>query len=234
MSKLVTAIERTGQQIFDRAFLKVFFLGLATTVGAIIIAYLAANEIMKEIPGYQSDWEWWEDFVNWVMGYTVDIAFFVILFFFFAPISTIFVSIYLDDIVDSVEDRFYPNNKASKRLGIPKLAFLACRIALLVVVLNIIVIPLYIIFFWIPFLPLGIFYLLNGYLLGWGYYEMVAVRHLGIKEAGIHRKSIRGVVLGVGLIMTFLFMVPIVQLIVPIIGAALICHLFHMSRFEEA
>ncbi len=234
MSKLVTAIERTGQQIFDRAFLKVFFLGLATTVGAIIIAYLAANEVMKEVPGYQSDWQWWEDFVNWIMGYTVDIAFFVILFFFFAPISTIFVSIYLDDIVDCVEERFYPENKASKRLGIPKLAYLACRIALLVVVLNIIVIPLYIIFFWVPFVPIGIFYLLNGYLLGWGYYEMVAVRHLGIKEAGIHRRSIRGVVLGVGLIMTFLFMIPIVQLIVPIVGAALICHLFHMSRFEEA
>jgi CysZ protein len=233
VSKLVTAIERTGQQIFDRAFLKVFLLGLVTTVGAIIIAYLAANEIMKEIPGYQSDWEWWEDFVNWIMGYTVDIAFFIILFFSFAPISTIFVSIYLDDIVDSVEDRFYPENKANKRLGIPKLAFLASRIALLVVVLNIIVIPLYIIFFWVPFLPIGIFYLLNGYLLGLGYYEMVAVRHMGIKEAGIHRRSIRGVVLGVGLIMTFLFMVPIVQLIVPIIGAALICHLFHMSRFEE-
>lgn len=233
MNKLITAIERTGQQIFDRAFLKVFFLGLVTTVGAIIVAYLAANEIMKEIPGYQSDWQWWEDFVNWAMGYTVDIAFFVILFFFFAPISTIFVSIYLDDIVDCVEDRFYPENKANKRLGIPKLAFLASRIALLVLVLNIIVIPLYILFFWIPFLPLVIFYLLNGYLLGWGYYEMVAVRHLGIKEAGLHRKSIRGVVLGVGLIMTFLFMVPIVQLIVPIVGAALICHLFHMSRFEE-
>lgn len=233
MNKLVTAIERTGQQIFDRAFLKVFLLGLATTVGTIIVAYLAANEIMKEVPGYQSDWQWWEDFVNWLMGYTVDIAFFIILFFFFAPISTIFVSIYLDDIVDCVEERFYPEYKANKRLGIPKLAFLASRIALLVVVLNIIVIPLYIFFFWVPFVPLGIFYLLNGYLLGWGYYEMVAVRHLGIKEAGIHRRSIRGVVLGVGLIMTFLFMVPIVQLIVPIIGAALICHLFHMSRLEE-
>ena len=84
---------------------------------------------MKDVPGYQSDWEWWEDFVNWITGYAVDIFFFILIAFFFAPISTIFVSIYLDDIVDCVEGRFYPENKADKRLGVPKLAFLATRIS---------------------------------------------------------------------------------------------------------
>ena len=232
MKQLVTAIERTGQQIFDRPFLKVFFLGILTTIGAIIISYLAANEIMKEIPGYQSDWEWWEDFVNWLTGHLVDIAFFFILFFFFAPISTVFISIYLDDIIDCVEDRFYPDHKAGARLGIGHLAFLATRLLVYIVILNILVLPLYVLLFWIPFVPLAIFYLLNGYLLGWGYYEMVAVRHLGIKEAGIHRKSIRGVILMAGLIMSVLFMVPILQLAVPILGAALICHLFHLSRYD--
>ena len=53
---MITAIERTGQQMLDRPFLKVFMLGILTTIGAVIISYLAANEIMNEIPGYQSDW----------------------------------------------------------------------------------------------------------------------------------------------------------------------------------
>ena len=112
------------------------------------------------------------------------------------------------------------------------MAFLATRLLLYIVILNILVLPLYILLFWIPFVPLAIFYLLNGYLLGWGYYEMVAVRHIGIKEAGIHRKSIRGVILVAGLIMSVLFMVPILQLAVPILGAALICHLFHLTRYN--
>lgn len=230
MNKLITAIERTGGQIFDRAFLKVFALGMLTMIGAIIIAYIAANEIMKDIPGYQSDWQWWADVVNWITGQAVNIIFFILLGFFFAPISTIFVSIYLDDVIDCVEEKHYPLNKAGKRLGVPHLAFLAMRIMFFVIILNILVLPLYILLFWIPFVPLAIFYLLNGYLLGWGYYEMVAVRHLGIKEAGVHRKSIRGVILLAGLIMTVLFMIPIVQLVVPILGVALICHLFHLSR----
>ena len=123
MKQLITAMERTGQQMLDRPFLKVFMLGILTTIGAIIISYLAANEIMKEIPGYQSDWQWWEDFVNWITGYAVDIAFFFLLFLFFAPISTIFISIYLDDIIDCVEDISYPDYKAGSRLGIGHLAF---------------------------------------------------------------------------------------------------------------
>ncbi len=234
MKKLITAIERTGGQIFDRSFLKVFLLGMLTTVGAILLSFVIANELVKEIPLYSSDWEWWQDFVNNMMGWLFTSAFFFFVFMFFAPISTIFISIFLDDIIDRVEDKHYPNNKAGKRLGVAHLAFLALRIMFFVIILNLVVLPLYVLLFWIPPVPLAIFYLLNGYLLGWGYYEMVAVRHLGIKEAGVHRKSIRGVILVAGMIMTLLFMVPIVQFTVPILGAALICHLFHMSRSEEA
>jgi CysZ protein len=233
VNKLITAIERTAGQIFDRAFLKVFLLGMLTTVGAIMLSYLISNELMKAMPLYSSDWEWWQDLVNEMTGFIFNTAFIFFTFLFFAPISTIFIAIFLDDIIDCVEDRYYPENKAGKRLGVSHLAFLALRIMFFIIVLNILMLPFYVLLFWIPFVPLVLFYILNGYLLGWGYYEMVAVRHLGIKEAGVHRKSIRGVILTAGLIMTFLFMVPIVQFTVPILGAALICHLFHIGRYEQ-
>lgn len=232
MKNLITAMERTGQQIFDRAFLKVFLFGILTTLGAIIISFLISNELLKEAPLYQSDWQWWQDLVNGFTGYFFKIIYFFLVVVFFAPISTIFVSIFLDDVIDCVEDRFYSQNKAGKRLGIGHLAFLAMRIMFFIILLNILVLPFYILLFWIPFVPLAIFYLLNGYLLGWGYYEMVAVRHLGIKKAGVHKKSIRGVILAAGLIMTLLFMIPVVQLATPILGVALICHLFHITRAE--
>lgn len=234
MNKLITAIERTALQIFDRAFLKVFLFGMLTTVGAILLSYLITSELMKEVPLYSSDWEWWQDLVNEMTGFLFNTAFIFFIFLFFAPISTIFIAIFLDDIIDCVEERYYPENKAGKRLGVSHLAFLALRIMFFIIVLNILMLPFYVLLFWIPLVPLALFYILNGYLLGWGYYEMVAVRHLGIKEAGVHRKSIRGVILTAGLIMTFLFMVPIVQFTVPILGAALICHLFHIGRYEQA
>ena len=51
-------MERTGQQIFDRAFLKVLLLGILTTLGAIAISLLISNELLKAAPLYQSDWQW--------------------------------------------------------------------------------------------------------------------------------------------------------------------------------
>lgn len=100
MKNLLTAIERTGQQIFDRAFLKVFFFGMLTTFGAIILAYLISNELMKEVPLYSSGWGWWQDFVNDMLGFLFNTAFVFFIFLFFAPISTIFLAIFLDDVID--------------------------------------------------------------------------------------------------------------------------------------
>lgn len=232
MKNILSAIERTLSQILDPAFLKVFILGILTTVVAMIATWFLASYLKDQIILTQFDWAWMNSVFQWVLDvdWIFNIIFFFLMGIFFPPIATIFMSLYLDDIVDAVEDKYYPDRKAGKRLGVGHLAYLAVRLALMIVVLNIVVIPLYIIFFLVPFVPLIIFYTLNSYLLGWGYYEMVAVRHLGIREAGLHRKSIRGQVLGGGFIITLLYTLPMVNLTAPILGAAMLAHLFHLSR----
>ena len=225
MRYLVASLERTLSQLFDPAFLRVFLLGMLTTIVAVIVTFFLVILLKDEVPYLNFDWDWLNSLFEWVFG----LVFFWLAGIFFPPISTIFVSIFLDDVVDAVEYRYYPERKAGKRLGMGHLTYLAVRLAVLIIVLNILVIPLYIAFFWMPLVPLLIFYLLNGYLLGWGYYEMVAVRHLGIREAGYHRGAIRGYVLLSGLLMTVLFTIPIVNLAAPILSVAIICHIFHLT-----
>lgn len=229
MENLFTAVGRTLSQLLDAAFLKVLFFGMLTTVAAIGVTYLISSELLKEVPLYQSGWQWWQDLVNDALGFLFHTAFLFTVMFFFVPISTIFVSIFLDDIVDAVEDKYYPAQKAGPRLGVGRLAYLAVRLLLFILLLNILIIPLYVLFFWLPFVPMIIFYTLNAYLLGWGYYEMIAVRHLGIKQAGKHQKSIRLPIILAGLLTMVLFTIPIVNLAAPIMGLALICHVFHQS-----
>ncbi|MCF8473215.1 MAG: EI24 domain-containing protein [Emcibacter sp.] len=232
MKNIVSALERTLSQIIDPVFLKVFVLGILTTIAAIIVTWFLADYVKSQIILSQFDWQWVNDFFQWLLDvdWIFNIIFFFLMGIFFPPIATIFMSIYLDDIVDAVEDKYYPHQKAGKRLGFSHLAYIAVRLSLFIVLLNIIVIPLYLFFFWLPFVPLVIFYTLNSYLLGWGYYEMVAVRHLGIKEAGYHRKTIRGQVLVGGFVITLLYSVPVLNLAAPILGAAILSHLFHLSR----
>jgi len=238
VQNLATAIERTLAQLFDPAFLRVFILGILTTIGAIFVTFLIANEITAQYAVFEFEWQWVQDifdwftdlaFFNWLFGF----VFFWLVGIFFPPISTIFMSIFLDDIVDAVEDKYYPHQKAGDRLGLGHITYLAVRLGFLIVVLNILVLPLYVILFWVPFAPFIIFYGLNSYLLGWGYYEMVAVRHLGIKGAGRHRRSISAQVLTAGLLTTVLFTVPILNLTAPILAVAMLSHIFHQSLPER-
>ncbi|MFC7048499.1 EI24 domain-containing protein [Emcibacter nanhaiensis] len=225
MNHLLTSVERTLAQIFDSAFLRVFILGMITTFVALAAAFFLAEALKDQIPYLDFDWEWVQSIMDWLFGFVL--IWLAVLFF--VPISTIFVSIFLDDVVDAVEDKYYTTHKAGKRLGLWHLSYLAVRLSLYIVLLNILAVPFYIIFFWTGVGPVVIFYLLNGYLLGWGYYEMVAVRHLGIRESGEHRKSIRGYVLFAGLVITVLFTIPIVNLTAPILAAAIMCHVFHLT-----
>jgi len=231
VKNIVTAIERTLAQIVDPAFLKVFILGILTTMAAMIATWFMADHLKNEIIFTHFDWQWVNEAFQWLLNvdWIFNIIFFFLMGIFFPPIATIFMSLYLDDIVEAVEGKYYADRKAGKRLGMGHLSYLALRLAFMIILLNIIVIPLYIFFFWLPFVPLVIFYTLNSYLLGWGYYEMVAVRHLGIKEAGRHRKSIRGQVLVGGFMVSLLYTVPVVNLAAPILGAAVLAHLFHLS-----
>ncbi|VAX03500.1 hypothetical protein MNBD_ALPHA03-1067 [hydrothermal vent metagenome] len=235
MKNIMSAVTRTLAQVFDPAFLKVFILGILTTIAAMVLTWFLANYLKDQFILTQFDWQWVNSFFQWLLDidWIFNIIFFFLMGIFFPPIATIFMTLYLDDVVDAVEDKYYPDHKAGKRLGVAHLAYLALRLAFMIILLNIIVIPLYIFFFWLPFVPLIIFYTLNSYLLGWGYYEMVAVRHLGIKEAGRHRKSIRGQVLGGGFMITLLYTLPVINLTAPILGAAILAHIFHLTIRSE-
>lgn len=234
MKNLVTSIERTLGQLFDSAFLKVFILGMITTIVALVAAYFAGKQLIPYLPGEDMfSWGWLQDIVDSIRGWLMEFILIFAVMFFFAPISMVFMTLYLDDIVDAVEKKHYAHRLAGKRLGVGHLAYLGLRLAFMILLLNILVIPLYVIFFWTGFVPLVVFYGLNSYLLGWGYYEMVAVRHLGVHEAGRHRKSIRGQVLFGGLIITLMYSVPGLNLLTPILGAALLAHLFHLTIGER-
>jgi len=235
VKNIMSAVTRTLAQVFDPAFLKVFILGILTTIAAMVVTWFLANYLKDQFILTEFDWQWVNSFFQWLLDidWIFNIIFFFLMGVFFPPIATIFMSLYLDDIVDAVEDKHYPGHKAGKRLGVSHLAYLALRLAFMIILLNIIVIPLYIFFFWLPFVPLVIFYTLNSYLLGWGYYEMVAVRHLGIKEASRHRKSIRGQVLGGGFMITLLYTLPVINLTAPILGAAILAHIFHLTIRSE-
>ena len=89
-------------------------------------------------------------------------------------------------------------------------------------------------FLFYPFLlifAVPVHFAMNGYLLGREYYQMVAMRRLGRAEARKSFKQNRLTVWIAGCLMAVPLAIPVVNLIVPILGAATFTHLFHqLSR----
>jgi uncharacterized protein involved in cysteine biosynthesis len=224
----LTAIQRTIRQIPEPAFFKVLIMGLLLTALALIAATVAAGWAAPL--AYESDWGW----VNTLLQWAVHLVTVWLAFILFVPLSAVFVGLFLDSVVDTVEERYYPHRRAGPPLGVVKAGWLGLRLAAAVLVFNVAVLPLYVLTLWIPFAAVVIFYGVNAYLLGWGFYDLIATRHMEARDAARHRRTIRSELLLSGLLVTFLFTVPVVNLVAPILGAAFVVHIFHATLGSPA
>ena len=80
-----------------------------------------------------------------------------------------------------------------------------------------------------PFAPL-VFFGLNGYLLGMEYFQLAAMRRIGRAEAKALRRRHMPTVWLAGTLMALPLAVPVMNLVIPILGAATFTHLFHAIR----
>jgi uncharacterized protein involved in cysteine biosynthesis len=147
---------------------------------------------------------------------------FVLSVFLMIPVASAFTGIFLDEVADAVEARHYPALGPAPSVGLAdnireSLTFLA-----VILIANLAALVLY----FTPLAPI-VFYGLNGFLLGREYYRMIAVRRMGRREAG---QSFRRNLLTIwvaGALMAVPLSVPILNLLVPIMGAATFTHIFH-------
>src|SRR3546814_19848101 len=84
----------------------------------------------------------------------------------------------LDESARAVERHLYADRPPARSQPLGEAVFGNVIFVLITLILNLLVLPLYLVLIWIPPLKLLLFYLLNGYLLGREYFEMVAVRRL--------------------------------------------------------
>jgi CysZ protein len=134
---------------------------------------------------------------------------------------------FLERIAVAVEARHYPNDVPGVDLSIAHGLAAGLKLLRIALLLNLIALPVYVLFsIFLPGLNLFVFYGLNGYLLGREYFELVALRHLDKAAALELRKRYRWRLFAAGVVMTFLFTVPIVNLVTPLITTAAMVHIF--------
>ncbi|MGS4945672.1 EI24 domain-containing protein [Meridianimarinicoccus sp. RP-17] len=140
------------------------------------------------------------------------------------PVASAFTGIFLDDVAAAVEARHYPD--ATARPAAPILSAIADSLRFLgvIVLANLCALVLYLML--PPAAPL-IFWGLNGFLLGREYFMLAALRHLDEPGARRLRRRHGGRIWLAGAIMAVPLTVPVLNLVVPVLGAATFTHLFH-------
>ena len=169
---------------------------------------------------------WLKNLLVWIAGLVVGVlglfAFFAVFWLLFVVIVQLVAGFYLEDIIGAVEARHYPDLSPAIKQTVAGAVINALQYFAILVLLNLLAMPFYL----IPLIGVLLFYLVNGYLIGREYYELVALRRIDAKMARTLCQAERGKVFGAGLITTVLFSLPILNLVAPIVATAAMVHIF--------
>jgi uncharacterized protein involved in cysteine biosynthesis len=150
------------------------------------------------------------------------------IWFLFPAIAIGVISGFVDRIAEAVERRHYPEALANARpMGLAGGAWLGLRSSLRLIVYNLVALPFYILLIVTGIGPLILFVAVNGLAIGRDLGEMAAARHGGRAERVLWLDRTKGPRALMGIIVTGIFLVPFVNLLAPVLGAAMATHLYH-------
>ena len=153
------------------------------------------------------------------------------IWFLFPAIALGVICSYIDRITAAIEARHYPQALAGARpLGLWGGALLGLRSSLRVLIYNLVALPFYIVLLITGIGTLILFVAVNGVAFGRDLGEMVASRHGDRKSRREWLFASRGSRTFIGAAVTALFLVPFLNLLAPVLGAAMATHLYHRTR----
>lgn len=189
-----------------------------------VVWWLLIHIDPNSIWGLSTIVSWLGQTFDWLAGFAFFGAMIVATFLMFPAVVTIVVGLFLDRVAAIVEERHYPELGPARDQPILETVFSAIKFAAVVILLNLVVLPIYVILIFIPGANIVLYYLLNGYLVGREFFELAAFRRMTEADAHRLRRAYRGKVLLAGVILTFLMTVPVVNLLAPVLGAAFMVH----------
>lgn len=213
-------------QLGDPRFRRVLFLGLGLTLGLLFGMYFVFVELMQWVTPDTVTLPWIGE-ITWIDSAISGAGIILMMglsVFLMVPVASAFTGLFLDEVSEAVEERYYPS--LPKVPGVSIMDGLGDALGFLgvLVLANILALVLYILL--PPFAPI-IFWLLNGFLLGREYFQLVAMRRIGKAKAKVMRRKHIVEIWAAGALMAVPLTIPLVNLLIPVLGAATFTHLYH-------
>ena len=218
---MLSDLARAFAMFSDRGVRRTFLLSLGVTVLLLAAMFPAADAVLASAgtTGY-----WWLDKLLEIAGLFGTA---ILAWLLFPAVVAAVLGFLLDAVVEATEARHFPALPPAE--GTPFLTNLlhSLGFAALVLGLNVLALPLYL----VPGLNLPVYLLLNSYLLGREYVELVlARRNPHAVLPALRRQHARQLWLG-GLLTALMLAVPVLNLLAPIVGSAFVTLRAHRAGF---
>lgn len=216
----------------DPRFRRVLWMGIGLTIALLIccsagflavINWLVGENVALPILGEVT---WLNDLLSWSSLFLM----MILSVFLMVPVASGITSMFLDEVAQAVEDKHYPTLPAVP--GVPFVDALRDTVSFLGLLIgaNLLALIFYVIF--TPFAPF-IFWGLNGFLLGREYFTLAAMRRVGRVQAKQLRRKHMMTIWIAGILMAIPLSVPLVNLLIPILGAATFTHIYHGVKAQK-
>ena len=225
---MFTHLGKAFAQLGDPKMNRVVFASLGAALVLIVVLIGGAMVLIENTAVFEA----W--YLRWAVGIAGGLAAVLAGWFLFPGLAIIISTMFLESVSRAVEARHYPHlppPRDQSVLGeiLPELL----KFLVLVIIVNLIALPFYLVLWWLLGLGFVIAWVINGYLLGREYMEMVAMRRMTPRQAKDFRRANGGACFAAGFIIAVMATVPVVNLLTPVIATAFMTHLFEDIRGKQ-
>jgi CysZ protein len=214
---MLAALLRASAALFAGPVRRIVYLSFTFAVASFALLWVATAALLYESPLFA-----WRP-LAWLVDLLGGFAVLAVSWLLFPAMLTLCMSLFLDRVAAAVEALDFPGRGPPRRRFAGETIKSALWIVAITLLFNLLVLPLHLLF---PGMNLLLFLAVNGYLLGRGYFEIVALRWLDAAAAKRVRNRFGGRVYLGGVVIAGLFALPFINLIAPVIATAFMVHVF--------
>jgi len=215
-------------ELFDPALRSVFWKSIGLTIAGLIGVWFALRGVFSlvALPWLEA---WiggfglpeWTGFLGVFGMVAAGLALAAGLAFLVGPVSAAIAGVFLDDVAEHIERQDYPDHPAGQAMALVPSVIMSVKFFGIVIFGNLLALLLLL----VPGINLIAFFAVNGYLLGREYFTFAAMRFHDERTVHALRARHSLSVLFAGFLIAGFLTVPVLNLLTPLFGGALMVHL---------
>jgi len=207
---------RALRETFSAPYRRVMWLSLGLTLLVLVLFGAGLQWALAALPEFGIGW------IDTVVAIAARFLAVIVLIPLVHPVVSLVAGLFLEKVAARTEETAYPSDPPGSDQPFWQSLVIALRFTIVLIAVNLLVLPFYL----IPVVNIFLFWVVNGYLIGREYFELVALRHMDPAAATAFRRRHRGRVFTAGIFVALFATVPVLNLFAPLFGTILMVHTY--------